>query len=115
VFVTGWLGVEAVDEAPSLCQGNLCLRRCTTGSTYFGVEKEYQNAIEDENQLDEGILFLASKGKESGTWRVNFTLILVLKTLTALKSVELIKNRLLQPLLSRLMLSLLAPVGGDLS
>jgi hypothetical protein len=37
------------------------------------------------NQLDEGILFLASKGKESGTWRVNFTLILVLKTLAALK------------------------------
>lgn len=61
--MTRWLGVEAVDEAPSLCQGNICLRRCTKGGTYFGVEREYQNAIEDENQLDEGILFLASKGK----------------------------------------------------
>lgn len=62
--------------------------------------------MENENQLDEGILFLASKGKESGTWRVNSTLILVLKALTASKGVELIRNRLLQPLLSRLLLDL---------
>lgn len=62
--------------------------------------------MENENQLDEGILFLAPKGKESGTWRVNSTLILVLKALTASKSVELIRNRLLQPLLSRLLLDL---------
>jgi hypothetical protein len=30
-------------------------------------------------QLGEGIPFLAPQGKESGTWRVDFTLIVILK------------------------------------
>jgi hypothetical protein len=42
-------------------------------------------AIEDWKQLGEGIPSLAPNGKESGTWRIDFTLILILKPVKRLE------------------------------